>query len=283
MDIVSKALLFTLYHFIWYLENESTTSVTMTLSPLPTITIMTATCLEDYLGSDHVPVSQIVPYKHHLAWSSQKDMRENYIIIFYSREDWGRKRWIFLVTQRESELDRVLILNPVLLACAVFPWTGRPGVLRFMGLQSQTRLSDWTDLIWMIWRLSTPYLLYSHWKVFLSQFLSLKSSKVTGSGSSIPGSVPTILSRMGPDFSKGPEYMHIRAHVCKAPTPYSDFCFSFPKQKNTHLLCMHFNKQRTIFQETDVLHKKPHATIFFYLFPVVWGQENWKPFPCNLQ
>ena len=117
----------------------------------------------------------------------------------------------------------------------------------------------------------------------IAQFLSLKSSKVTGSGSSIPGSVPTILSRMGPDFSKGPEYMHIRAHVCKAPTPYSDFCFSFPKQKNTHLLCMHFNKQRTIFQETDVLHKKPHATIFFYLFPVVWGQENGIPLPCNLK
>ena len=25
-------------------------------------------------------------------------------------------------------------------------WTGRPGVLRFVGLQSQTRLSDWTEL-----------------------------------------------------------------------------------------------------------------------------------------
>ena len=25
-------------------------------------------------------------------------------------------------------------------------WTGGPGVLRFMGLQSQTRLSDWTEL-----------------------------------------------------------------------------------------------------------------------------------------
>ena len=25
-------------------------------------------------------------------------------------------------------------------------WTGRPGVLRFMGSQSRTRLSDWTDL-----------------------------------------------------------------------------------------------------------------------------------------
>ena len=30
-------------------------------------------------------------------------------------------------------------------------WTGRPGVLQFMGLQSQTRLSDWTDrLNWNI-------------------------------------------------------------------------------------------------------------------------------------
>ena len=29
-------------------------------------------------------------------------------------------------------------------------WTGRPGVLRFMGLQSQTQLSDWTELM-MIW------------------------------------------------------------------------------------------------------------------------------------
>ena len=27
-------------------------------------------------------------------------------------------------------------------------WTGRPGVLRFMGSQSQTRLSDWTELNW---------------------------------------------------------------------------------------------------------------------------------------
>ena len=26
-------------------------------------------------------------------------------------------------------------------------WTGRPGVLRFMGLQSRTRLSDWTELL----------------------------------------------------------------------------------------------------------------------------------------
>ena len=30
-------------------------------------------------------------------------------------------------------------------------WTGRPGVLRFMGLQSQTRLSNWTELIPSTW------------------------------------------------------------------------------------------------------------------------------------
>ena len=33
-------------------------------------------------------------------------------------------------------------------------WTGRPGVLRFMGSQSRTWLSDWSDLIWMIKNIS---------------------------------------------------------------------------------------------------------------------------------
>ena len=28
-------------------------------------------------------------------------------------------------------------------------WTGRPGVLQFMGSQSQTRLSEWTELNWI--------------------------------------------------------------------------------------------------------------------------------------
>ena len=28
-------------------------------------------------------------------------------------------------------------------------WTGRPGMLQFMGSQSWTRLSDWTELNWM--------------------------------------------------------------------------------------------------------------------------------------
>ena len=31
-------------------------------------------------------------------------------------------------------------------------WTGRPGVLRFMGPQSRTRLSDWSDLMWSTWK-----------------------------------------------------------------------------------------------------------------------------------
>ena len=38
-------------------------------------------------------------------------------------------------------------------------WTGRPGVLRFMGSQSQTRLSDWTELNWQI---TVIYSLWNH-------------------------------------------------------------------------------------------------------------------------
>ena len=30
-------------------------------------------------------------------------------------------------------------------------WTGRPGVLQFMGSQSRIRLSDWTELNWRAW------------------------------------------------------------------------------------------------------------------------------------
>ena len=35
-------------------------------------------------------------------------------------------------------------------------WTGRPGVLLFMGLQSRTRLSDWTELNWCLFLLFFP-------------------------------------------------------------------------------------------------------------------------------
>ena len=42
-------------------------------------------------------------------------------------------------------------------------WTGRPGVLRFMGSQSRTRLSDWTELnvksVISIWSLHLLWIL----------------------------------------------------------------------------------------------------------------------------
>ena len=44
-------------------------------------------------------------------------------------------------------------------------WTGGPGVLWFMGSQSQTRLSDWTELNWLmtitVWLKSLTYLLWT--------------------------------------------------------------------------------------------------------------------------
>ena len=43
--------------------------------------------------------------------------------------------WPFAVTS----------LKPVLLDSGSWWWTGRPGLLRFMGSQSPTRLSDWTE------------------------------------------------------------------------------------------------------------------------------------------
>ena len=39
-------------------------------------------------------------------------------------------------------------------------WTGRPGMLRFMGSQSRTRLSDWTELIELHSHHSDPVLGY---------------------------------------------------------------------------------------------------------------------------
>ena len=41
-------------------------------------------------------------------------------------------------------------------------WTGRPGMLRFMGSQSWTQLSDWTELNWRSWNI---WQLHSEWLV----------------------------------------------------------------------------------------------------------------------
>ena len=53
-------------------------------------------------------------------------------------------------------------------------WTGRPGVLQSMGLQSRTRLSDWTELNWTDTK-STPSL-FNHPSLVL--FLSFHLSKL---------------------------------------------------------------------------------------------------------
>ena len=41
-------------------------------------------------------------------------------------------------------------------------WTGRPGVLQSMGLQSQTQLSNWTELNWSLQQLCNSCCLVTH-------------------------------------------------------------------------------------------------------------------------
>ena len=45
------------------------------------------------------------------------------------------------------------------------PWIGKPGGLRSIALQSQTRLSDWTELNWCHWWLSCVQLFVTTWPV----------------------------------------------------------------------------------------------------------------------
>ena len=48
-------------------------------------------------------------------------------------------------------------------------WTGRPGVLRFHGVaRSQTRLSDWTELNWMIKDVNL-FMCFGHLYVFIGE------------------------------------------------------------------------------------------------------------------
>ena len=68
-------------------------------------------------------------------------------------------------------------------------WTGRPGVLQFMGSQSQTRLSDWTKLNW-IWNqsvVSCPVLIVASWHTY-----RVLSRQVRWSGISISLKLSTI-------------------------------------------------------------------------------------------
>ena len=81
----------------------------------------------------HIIVSRVLKAK---SWLIGKDSDAG--------RDWGQEEkgttedemagWHHWLDGRESEWTRS------------WWWTGRPGVLQFMGSQSRTRLSDWTEL-----------------------------------------------------------------------------------------------------------------------------------------
>ena len=58
-----------------------------------------------------------------------------------SRRGWQRMRWL---DGSPTKLTWVWVDS------GSWWWTGRPGMLWFMGSQSQTRLSDWTELNWFL-------------------------------------------------------------------------------------------------------------------------------------
>ena len=65
---------------------------------------------------------------HHTSWIKEGGRRR----------EWQRMRWLDVVTDS---------MDTSLSQLGSWWWTGRPGVLQSVGLQSQTLLSDWTELI----------------------------------------------------------------------------------------------------------------------------------------
>ena len=80
-------------------------------------------------------------YFGHLMWKSdsfEKTLMQGKIEGRWRRGDRGWDGWMASPTQWTS----------VWVDSASWWWTGRPGMLRFMGSQSQRWLSDWTELNW---------------------------------------------------------------------------------------------------------------------------------------
>ena len=66
------------------------------------------------------------------------------------RRGWQRMRWLYGFT---DSMDIIVWVNS-----GSWWWTGRPGMLRFMGSQSWTWLSDWTEWVKKktLWKLISP-------------------------------------------------------------------------------------------------------------------------------